>query len=196
MKKLIIIIIILGIGFGIFKYNNGFIEDKLVSLKEKRININDEATIDEVYIYGRSLNLKGTLEIENKDIQDLKLALYYNNKFNYFNLSYESDVNKINFWITDKINKGIIIDNINLGKYYMFIEASYKSNEEITKEYYSLKNETSYLETTYYTFASINHKITITNEDSYPTMMLRVEEYKCQYKNAQKREYNYVQLWE
>ena len=97
--------------------------------------------IDELYIYGRYLNIKGhsDFELENTEL------IMLNDKLE--EKSYNLNTNKKNFFITDKINDGINLETIN-ESYTILI----KNNEK----YYTLKNESNYQETEYYSLSKNN----------------------------------------
>lgn len=150
---------------------------------EKRLDIEKiSADIDEIYIYGSNLNIKGNIKLDYT-FKDIKLVLY-NNDFIYYDLYYNKNNQDIDFWLSEEINNGIILDSIEHGNYYMFIEIS--TNETDDKLYYPLNNKTKYKETEYFTFSKQNNKITILNEKSYPTMKMNVEE------NSEKDVYDIV----
>lgn len=139
MKKVIIVLILI-ILFVIIDINN--INNKLY----KKIE-NENIYIDEIYIYGRYLNIKGhsNFKLENTSL------VFIDNLENEKN--YEITTNENTFFISNKINDGINLEQIkesytvllkNNNKYYSFIN---KSNYDKTT-YYSLsnKNKTNYIE--------------------------------------------------
>lgn len=187
MKKAVIFIVILGSILGAYQRFGYLLQNQLSSLKEKQLKIekNTSAQLEELYIYGRNLHIKGNLNLEQITPIEIKLLLY-NNNFQTYHLDYEIHHNQLLFWLGDKLNNGPILDNIALGKYYLFIEVDYSSQEGNPKKYYPLTNQTTYQKTNYYTLKSINHKIQISKESSYPTMILEVS------KNQEKSIYDIV----
>ncbi len=178
MKKvfiILIIIIILGVG-GYYAYNFLNNVGKKGGIPILPIEP-EQANISEYYIYGTTTNIKGNLNISNLDYKSIKLVLY-NGEF------IEKDINVIEengltFYISEEINNGIYLDDINLGEYYMFIRLTYDNSEDVENDlvrYYVLNNQTDYQETIYYTVSNYNKKIIINSLNDYKTMMLSVKE--------------------
>ena len=109
------------------------------------------AQINELYIYGNHLNLKGTLNIEN-EIIDLNLILFGNKEISY-KLNFEISENSINFFLSDKKNKGILLDSLEKNSYIAFLKATDING---INTYYKLINKTNYPETNYYTIRKNN----------------------------------------
>ena len=164
MKKFLIVLLILLLGFGGYILYDTKTKEKIPRLE----TLEDVVSIDELYVYGTHLNMHGKI---NSD-KNLEFVLY-NGEFIVRKINFEDG--EFNF--SDKVNEGIYLDDIPRGNYFLFLR--YKDTndkgEEIYK-YYSLKNDTTYKETTYYTLSNVNNKITINSEESYPTMMINVVE--------------------
>ena len=163
MKKVLFVLLILALLFGGYLlYDNYFNQGiPVLNVEESVVNI------DELYIYGTHLNMHGnTIDDDNLDL------VLYNGSF----LIY--DINLTNDWfnLSDKINKGIYLDEIPRGNYYVFLRSHNKDeNDEDVYKYYTLNNTTKYTETTYYTLSNIGNKIVISNEEeTYHTLMLNV----------------------
>ncbi len=183
MKKsvfiiLIIIIAISSIGYVIYVEKN---KEKIIPLSTEQ----EKVAVTEYYIYGTTLNMKGTLTIENLDFDKIELVLYNDKDFLEYEIEYDEDGNKVNFYLSDLINEGLYLDNIEIDKRYMFIRTT-KELEEKDKEgnpqyeykYYGLENKTEYPKTTYYTMSKYNRKIEINSDNTYQTMMLNIKENK------------------
>ena len=183
MKKsvfiiLIIIIAISSIGYVIYVEKN---KEKIIPLSTEQ----EKVAVTEYYIYGTTLNMKGTLTIENLDFDKIELVLYNDKDFLEYEIEYDEDGNKVNFYLSDLINEGLYLDNIEIDKRYMFIRTT-KELEEKDKEgnpqyeykYYGLENKTEYPKTTYYTMSKYNRKIEINSDNTYQTMMLNIIENK------------------
>lgn len=183
MKKsvfiiLIIIIAISSIGYVIYVEKN---KEKIIPLSTEQ----EKVAVTEYYIYGTTLNMKGTLTIENLDFDKIELVLYNDKNFLEYEIEYDEDGNKVNFYLSDLINEGLYLDNIEIDKRYMFIRTT-KELEEKDKEgnpqyeykYYGLENKTEYPKTTYYTISKYNRKIEINSDNTYQTMMLNIKENK------------------
>lgn len=165
MKKFLIIIGVLFLifcGFLIFDSVENF-NVPVLNIEEERIDI------DKLYIYGTHLNIVGNYNLTDK--ADLVL---YNGDF----LTYKINVDEGMFSFSEYVNDGIYLDDIPKGKYYLFLRTSYMENNEEKYRYYALDNNSGYEETTYYTMSNYSKKVVITNEDSYPTMMMNVTKVK------------------
>ena len=125
--------------------------------------------IDKLYIYGTHLNMKGIYNLND----EAELVLY-NGNF----LTYKINISNGAFNLSDYINDGIYLDDIPKGKYYLFLRTKYTENDEEKYKYYSLKNNTNYPDTVYYTMSNYSKKLILNSEDSYPTMMLNVTKVK------------------
>ena len=134
MKKIFLIIIIVIILLAFRDINNTY--NKLYTKVEDEI-----VYIDELYTYGRYLNIKGhsNFELNNPEL------ILLNDKLDEKN--YKLNSNEKFFYITDKINDGINLETIN-ESYTILI----KNNEK----FYTLKNETNYQETEYYSLSKQN----------------------------------------
>lgn len=164
MKKMLLILFILLLFFGVYIIYDSKFKDKIpiLSIEDEVINI------DEIYIYGTHLNLHGNIV----DGDDLQLVLY-DGEF------IEFDINEIEdgFNLSDYVNSGLYLEDIPRGNYFMFLRDKFvddDGNEQY--KYYSLNNISDYEETVYYTFSNKNNKIIIDNEESYPTMKMNVSE--------------------
>lgn len=189
MKKFIVIIILIAICFG------GYIAYvELTKNKEEPLVAElEKVEVTEYFIYGTTLSMKGTLTVENLDFDEIDLVLYNKDlklgkketsekRFTSVPIIYEKNENTINFKLSELINEGMYLDNIEISNYNMFIRTTHKEvveeEEIITYKYYSLNNLTEYKETTYYTMSKYNRKIVINSNNEYETMMLNVEENK------------------
>lgn len=134
MKKIFYAIIIIIIILVIIDFNN--IDNKLYQKIDK-----EYLYIDELYIYGRYLNIKGhsTFDID-------KPALIFIDN-NLKEKEYKLYTNDNKFYITDKINDGINLEEI---------DKSYKILIKANNKYYTLKNETNYTLTDYYSLSKKN----------------------------------------
>lgn len=164
MKKFLLVILVLLLGFGGYLlYTNKF-KEKVPKLEIQEETIN----IDELYVYGTHLNLHGNT-VHGDGLQ----LVLYNGEFKEIGIN----INDNEFNLSDKVNDGLYLEDIARGDYYLFLRTKETSNDEkIYYKYYALKNNTNYEETTYYTFSNTNNKIVINSEESYPTMMMHVKE--------------------
>ncbi len=163
MKKIFILLLIIIIGYGGYILYDTYYKDKGIP----KLEIMEERfSLDKYYIYGTHLNMEGSINLDD----DLELILY-NGEFKYIPLKKENN----KYFISDYINDGLYLDDIELGKYYLFVATSF-NDEDGNKQYnyYGIDNNTSYEETTYYTMSNYNKKIIINSELEYPTMILEV----------------------
>ena len=129
-----------------------------------------QAQINELYIYGNHLNLKGILNIEN-EIADLNLILFGNKEITY-KLNFEKLENNINFFISNKKNNGILLDNLEKNSYLVFLKATDINGNNT---YYKLINKTNYPETNYYTIRKNNKtNYIVIKEDRENTLNINV----------------------
>lgn len=164
MKKFLLIILILLMGFGGYLLYESKFKEKVPKLEIQEEVIN----IDELYIYGAHLNLHGNTVKGN----GLQLVLY-NGEFKEVSININND----EFNLSDKVNEGMYLNEIPRGEYFLFLRSKETNeNGDISYKYYSLKNNTDYKETVYYTLSNTNNKIVINSEESYPTMMMHVTE--------------------
>lgn len=161
MKKFLSILgVCLLIFCGALIYNKNF---------SKRIPplIVEEETIkvDSLYVYGTHLNFSGDYTLsENTDL------VLYDGEFK----SYELNLNDGRFNLSDFLNDGVYLDEIDTGRYYMFLREKYIEEEEEKYRYYSLENTTEYKETIYYTMSNYGKKIYINTDSEYNTITLDV----------------------
>ena len=128
MKKVLLFIFILFIMFGGYIIYDNYFKINKLSIEEKQIDI------DNIYIYGTHLNFNGNIiDDDNLDI------VLYNGEFKEYNININDDT----FNMSDNFNEGIYLEDIPVGKYYLFLRSSY-TNEENEKayKYYSLNNKT------------------------------------------------------
>lgn len=108
-----------------------------------------EAIINNYFIYGQYLNISGILPIETDLVSDVNLIIHGDTDYKY-DLIYDLS-NGIIFTTSELINSGIYLDNFQDGNYYIYLEVIYNGSNL----YYSLKNNTTHTELSYYTL-SIN----------------------------------------
>lgn len=130
---------------------------------EKLIIEEKKANIDELYIYGQRLNIRGNIELLYEDIKDVNLKIKGKENEIDVELKYELSDNNINYYIADKINNGFVLDNLLIDKYDVYLEII----TEYKKYYHKLFNNTDYKETTYYSVIDNNErkKIVIKSEE-------------------------------
>ena len=174
MKKFLLVLLILLLGFGGY-----IIYDNYINKGIPKLDVEEEVIdIDNLSIYGTYLNLHGNL------ISDSNLDLVlYNGEF----LNYNINVLNNEFNLGEEINAGLYLEDIPVGTYYLFLRSTSKDDEgNDTYRYYTLNNKTNYKETTYYTFSNRGNKILINSDEDYHTLMFTVS------KNENKNVYDVV----
>ena len=161
MKNFLILIGVLFLIFCGFVVYDIYYKEKIPVLTIEE----DKVSVDKLYIYGTHLNMEGSYNFI--DSADLVL---YDGDF----ISYEINYLDGKFNLSNLINDGIYLDDIPKGDYYLFLRTKYMEDGVEKYKYYALINNTEYQDTSYYTMSNYNKKIVIDNEDSYPTMMMRV----------------------
>ena len=145
MKKLkilfifILLIIIFATTFYFYKQNE--IKNFLNNIEKEKINV------DKYYIYGNHLNIEGSINKQFNNIKSVKLILKSNLEEKEYNIKYDLK-NNFNFYTSEYINDGINLEQLNNNKFYILLKFTYENNNI---EYYGLKNNTNYKNTTYYT---------------------------------------------
>ncbi len=169
-KKLISITIILALVLLIIYYNknNTTANNTSLSITKEQTPID----IEEYYVYGTHLNIKGTPP--TNEYTNITLAIVSDKEIELPLITKEEE-NKTKFYISDKINTGMYLDNLTRTTHYLFIKAKDKDNNI---KYYALNNTTTYPSITYYTLSKYNNKITINTDTKYNTLTLNVEENK------------------
>ena len=171
MKKLFgIIIIAVIIGFaGYFIYVN-YLSDII-----PKIDVEEEkANVDEYFIYGNHLNIKGNLKLDNVDFDNCSLVLY-NGEEREYDVKVDKNVDSINFNTSEYLNEGMFIDDLDRGIYYLFLKFDYKEDDDnIISKYYVLDNKTDYDSALYYTLSKYGNKINISRDEDYGTFFFEV----------------------
>ncbi len=140
MKKLFFLIII--VGLGIFLYNP--IKEKFFPHEERFIyqdileNIESSLKINEYYIYGKYLNINGTLP---DNAGNMTLVLKNNEE----EINLKTIIEDHTFKTNNYINEGINLEKLKVGEYLILLK------DTINNKYYTLLNETAYATNDYYT---------------------------------------------
>ncbi len=132
-----------------------------------------DASIDELYVYGNHMNLKGNLTCNKEEISDINLVMVGSDNTVEYDLQYETGTdNNIEFYITDTLNTGFLLDNMIIDNYVLFIKVVV--GEESL--YYALDNNSGYDDTTYYGISddNVSKKFVITDESKYDSMAINI----------------------
>lgn len=174
MKKVFIVILLLlfgGFCYFYFFYN----KESKIPMVEVEDNI---VSISKYYTYSTYLNMEGSLELTDINFEDVVLTIY-NGEFKDYEINYDVSGTNLTFNLSDELNRGLFLDGIDRGTYYLFIKITYKNYEneaEKIVKYYKINNETDYKDTTYYTMSKVNNEVKINSDNTYPTMMLNIVE--------------------
>ncbi len=158
MKKILFLLIIAaGIYFGYNYYKNNKKEEAPKFIYEDLLNVigDKRVSINTFTIYGKYLNLKGTLPNT-----DNKYNITLKNNEEEITISTENEGN--NFYTSKYINSGINLDKLKLGNYLLLL---CDDNEQ--KTCYHLDNKTEYHDNKYYTMTKDkkNNLITFTEKE-------------------------------
>ena len=163
MKKILLFIICLLVGACIYYIYGIYSKNSVPKLEIEEHVVN----VDKLYTYGTHLNIIGS-NIPNGDL-DLVL---YNGEF----ISININITGNSFNISDYINDGFYLDNLENGYYNLFLRStSFDEEGNNIYKYYPLNNNTGYDKTIYYTMSNYNKKITIKYDDEYSTISVVVK---------------------
>ena len=121
-----------------------------------------QAEVSRYIVYGTHLNLEGSIDITNPEIEDVKIvAKRPLGEEITVDTTYDYERGNLSFSTLDKINTGLDLESLEVDNYYILLKVT-SSNSEIN--YYSLENNTEYTEPIdYYTLTrnNSNNKINI-----------------------------------
>lgn len=149
---------------------------KIVHLFSDKIEVQEQqASITQYYTYGNHFNIKGNIELENMQYESVSLVFYGEDSIEK-ELKTSQKENTIYFYVSDTINGGFYIDDLAIGEYTLYLKVESSSKDESEVYYYTLKNESEYETTNYYTLSSYNHVITFYSEEETQNMMCQIKE--------------------
>ena len=160
--KIVVVFFIILMAFLIFnKFRTKNEVENNTELKTQAIfeNINEfnTAKINKFIIYGTHLNLDGSIELPKiSDISIYSVHVVVKNidgKEEPMDCTYTYKNNILTFSTTDKINKGLSLEDLENTNYYLFLKVILSNSEE---RYYSFENTSKYTNTTYYTISKKN----------------------------------------
>ena len=160
--KLVVVFFIILMMFLIFnKFRTNHETNINVELKTQAIfeNINqfNTAKLNNFIIYGSHLNLEGNIELPK--ISDISIysvhvvAKNIDGKEEPMDCTYAYKDNVLTFSTLDKINKGLLLEDLENTNYYLFLKVIFSNSEE---RYYTFENASKYNNTTYYTISKRN----------------------------------------
>ena len=139
------------------------VDNKEISIEPIKEIIEDkQAKVSRYTVYGTHMNIEGTLEVNNSEIEDVNIiARNISEEELIIDTTYEYENNSISFSTLNKINQGVDLENLSLENYYILLKVNYTNGE---KKYYTLSNNTQYHEKiSYYTLTrnNTNNRINI-----------------------------------
>lgn len=137
------------------------------------------ANITHDAIYGIHFNLKGTFQnIEN--VSNLKLILKDNKNEIDIPITTKEKEDEIEFTTSNFINKGLNLEYLPTGTYYLLLKGTITQDNKTKDVYYSVTNKTNYENLEYYTISknNKNNKINIewNTYEECPTLRFKIEE--------------------
>lgn len=135
MKKIFLVIIIFIVVLFVVDINN--FDNKMYDKITK-----GNVYVDEIYIYGRYFNIKGHADFNLDDA----FLIFVDSAFN--ETKYDLSVNENKFYLSDKINGGLNLEDIKYDSSTILLMSNNK--------YYPLINNSNYENTDYYTISNFN----------------------------------------
>lgn len=135
MKKIFLVIIIFIVVLFVVDINN--FDNKMYDKITK-----ENVYVDEIYIYGRYFNIKGHADFN----LDEAFLIFVDSAFN--ETKYDLSVNENKFYLSDKINGGLNLEDIKYDSSTILLMSNNK--------YYPLINNSNYENTDYYTISNFN----------------------------------------
>lgn len=159
LKGLVIILMLIGIGYGISITVEREIPEKDAKMAE--VNIYNKiqtrsAELTNFYTYGKAFNITGKISNISKDnLENVKIVITDGLDYEQsYTLNYNFEDAYLVFSSDNEINNGIILDNLSDGKYYILLRLTL--NNSIEPRYYSFSNSSTYNSLDYYTITKEN----------------------------------------
>lgn len=171
MKKIILIFIFIIIIIASLKIYQKKNNNNDISLNyNPKVNVEETPfLIDSYYVYGRTFNFTSALPNIKTDFTQIKLVNLSNTPI-YYNLIFENNT----ITLSNHINEGLILDNLDLGEHYFFIELTYQEETKEIKKYYPLINNTSYDNILYTSLSKYQKDIELNFNNEYNTLKIDV----------------------
>jgi len=186
-KLAILLMMFIGIGYGILitiKHHVPEISQKEIDNKILSMIQTKTAEVTSFYTYGKAFNLKGKITNINKDnLESVKLVIINGNDYQKeYNLGHSFEESNLIFYSNERINDGIVIDELMDSEYYILLRL--KLNNSIEPRYYSFTNSSNLPNINYYTLtkegtnrkADIGFKDKIINKENYNLLTIKLEE--------------------
>ena len=140
------------------------------------INKSNTAKLDKYLVYGTHLNIEGKIQIPK--ISDISIysvhviAKSIDKQELSMDCSYTYKDTVLSFSTTDKINRGLLLENLDPTNYYILLKVIFSNSEE---KIFSFENIPKYENTTYYALSKkVKIDINFNNYDNIPFMGLFV----------------------
>lgn len=166
--KILFILLVCSATIGLYYFYQ--LKNKQTNSFDKIIFEETSAEINKISIYGKHLNISGSLDID-AEISKMNLILFSKNEIEY-NLNFEKNSEFISFNTGELKNKGINLGELDKANYFVYLKVI-DINNNIKN--YKLINKTEYNETEYYTLRKQNsfNRILI-KEDKQGTLNINV----------------------
>lgn len=186
LKGLVIILMLIGIGYGISITIKREVPEKNAKMAE--INIYNKiqtktAELTNFYTYGKSFNITGRISNISKDnLENAKIVITDGLEYEQsYTLNYRFEDIYLIFSSDNEMNNGIILDNLSEGEYFILLRLTL--NNSVDPRYYSFSNISSYNSLDYYTITkeNSNKKAEISfydktyNEKEYKLSSIKIE---------------------
>lgn len=159
LKGLVIILMLIGIGYGISITIKKEVPERNAKLTE--INIYNKiqtktAELTNFYTYGKAFNITGRISNISKDnLENVKISITDGLEYEQsYTLNYSFEDNYLVFSSDGEINSGIVLDDLSEGEYYILLRLTL--NNSVDPRYYSFSNISSYNSLDYYTITKEN----------------------------------------
>lgn len=137
---------------------------------------NETASINKYYIYGRSFNIEGVLneQFNKEEVEKVFLVLKTDKAILPIETVYDINNDNITFKTSTLRNDGIILDDIELGNFFILLNVTFKNDES---KYYTLDNKTKNNIIDYYSISNNeqNKYVTIDFVSENETSFMKME---------------------
>lgn len=158
-KGLVIILMLIGIGYGIsitLKKEIPERNSKKAEIKIYNMIQTKTAELTNFYSYGKAFNITGKISNISKDnLENVKLVITDGVECEEtYPLNYDFEDTYLVFSSDKEINKGIVLDNLGDDEYFLLLRLTLNNSAE--PRYYSFSNSSSYEGFEYYTITKEN----------------------------------------
>lgn len=158
-KNKFLALILMALVITIFTFPAISLGKKIITKNNAVLTQTEVVELNELYVYGKNLNIKGKIKLDNIEIDDVSIFFSGENNF-YSDIIYEYKNGIINFTLAEKINEGFSLENFDIGEYNVYLAVHSKNK----MKYYNIINKTKYKKTFYFTMSNKNQKIKIEDD--------------------------------